>query len=93
MILKDLKAMIPTRYTLKQDQLLSTPSPIKQFSFGQRTANNFTTNGYVFFSFGVRESHFNVLSCVKVAIGLIKDTIIAYILNEIYKVNTIACVF
>ena len=49
--------------------------------------NNFTTNGYVFFNLGERKIHYNLLTNMKVAIGLNKDTIIAYILNEIYKVT------
>ncbi len=56
-------------------------------------SNNFTTNGYVFFHLGEREIHYNLLINMKVAIGLNKDAIIAYILNEIYKVYAIACVF
>ena len=44
--------------------------------------NNFTTNCYIFFSFGERENHGNLLINIKVEIGMNKDTAITYVLNE-----------
>ena len=47
--------------------------------------NNFAANCYVFLDFGERKIHYNLLTNMKVSIGLDKNTVITYILNEIYK--------
>ena len=51
--------------------------------------NNFPANCCVFFNFRERKIHYNLLTNMKVSIGLDKNTVITYILNEIYKSNVV----